>query len=366
MYCLRKHIAVLLLNCFIFISLAGPAVIAYPGYNDGSDEMETVLTGPRTVAEPEPADDDEELPAKSYQTPQTESGEPKTVDLGVRNVSSWTLHKEVPEGKNWCGQYATYVILKQHFGKDIKFKDLYEEVNPAGIFSAPDALVRYARDQGIPAAKHNNASLDDLRAQLDKGNPVTILGTGPDGKTPHYIAVTGYQTDAAGNIVSLQVADSCYMREIPVDEFKQMWANPLDGMNSALGTMSGYRNLMITYDGSRSFNFETSFDDSVANGITNIVAGWKKGSVSQMLRAVPQLGRALIGAVPVAVGRGIDWVGSKAYNWGKRKWSEGGFFGKVAGGAAVVAGGATKVAGKVVSGVGNAVSAVGNWIGNLW
>ena len=85
-----------------------------------------------------------------------------------------------------------------------------------------------------------------------------------------------------------------------------------------------------------------------------------------MLRAVPQLGGALIGAIPTAVGRGIDWLGSKPYDWGKRQWSEGGFWGKVASVPAMAVGGATKVVGKVVSGVGNAVSAVGNWLGNLW
>ncbi len=299
-------------------------------------------------------DDDEEKPASKE----------KTVDLGINNV--YGLKEEVPDGKNWCGQYATYAILKQHFGKDISFKDFYQEVNPAGIFSSPDDLVRYARKQGVPAGKHNNSTLSDLRAQLDAGNPVTILGTGSSGKIPHYIAVTGYTTDENGNIASLKVVDSCYMREIPVDEFKEMWGDPLGGMHSALGALGGYHNLMITYDGSSSFNFDCAFDDAVAGGITNLVAGWKNRSFTQITRAIPRLAGGLLGAIPTAIGRGVHWAGDKMSDWGRKKWNEGGFFNKVAGGASTVAGAVTKGVGTVVSSVGNAVSAVGNFLGSLW
>lgn len=288
----------------------------------------------------------------------------KTIDLGIKNI--YGLKEEVPDGTNWCGQYATYAILKQHFGKDISFKDFYQEVNPAGIFSSPDDLVRYAREQGVPAGKHNNSTLSDLKAQLDAGNPVTILGTGSSGKIPHYIAVTGYTTDEHGNIASLKVVDSCYMREIPVDEFNKMWGSPLGGMHSALGALGGYHNLMITYDGSSSFNLDCAFDDAVASGITNLVAGWKNRSFTQITRAIPRLAGGLLGAVPTAIGRGVNWVGNKMTDWGSKKWNEGGFFNKVAGGASTVVGTVTKGVGTVVSSVGNAVAAVGNFLGSLW
>jgi len=87
------------------------------------------------------------------------------------------------------------------FGLDGKNTD---PINLDGQFNV--GLAQFAEQHGYEATVVNHATTDMLRQQIDKGTPVVIpIDILDQGSINHDVVVTGYETDAAGNITAWHI-----------------------------------------------------------------------------------------------------------------------------------------------------------------
>lgn len=226
-----------------------------------------------------------------------------------------------PGINNNCGQIAMGTVLSAH-GCRVDLEEI-RRTNPAGIYSSPGTL-RSFLDARCGAAQHNNGTVNDLRAALDRGNPVIAL-IDADG-TPHWITITGYRTDNTGAISHFQVRDR-YMHTnadgegmMPVSEFQRVWRAPASGDSCTFWsvnaqTFSGYRNLWIETGPQcrgRGSPFETAADDLFVDSINHIVRGWRGGDPRTLRSGLIEGGFALVSTPMAAFGRWSsstgDWI----------------------------------------------------------
>lgn len=283
------------------------------------------------------------------------------------------------DGDNYCGQFAMSTLLN---GMGIKTdpQQVYSETNPAGIFTAPPIIVEHLRKSGVDARMKNKASVNDIARRIDEGRPVIVLVDSGSG-TPHWICITGYDTDASGKIVSLRMRDSYWGTDgphtMPIDKFTKAWKSPFG--DSTLGSLVTYENVLIdnlgtcdptstAYPGT----FGTATEDNMASGINDVVTGWKNHSVGQVIGGASKVILGLPGAI---VGVASNFAGNAADNMisnGQDRWNQGGFWNRVVGGASIVGGHVTGTiadAGKTVADawssgaslIGQGIKRIGSW-----
>lgn len=284
------------------------------------------------------------------------------------------------DGDNYCGQFAMSTLLN---GMGIKTdpQEVYQKSNPAGIFTSPPVIVEQLRSRGIDATMKNKASLGDITKRIDQGKSVMVLVDSGDG-TPHWICITGYDTNSKGEIESLRMRDSYWGVDGPhtmsVADFQKAWKSPFG--KGTLGDLLTYSNLLIDNNGTMQAGstpmypgtFSTATEDNMASGVNDVVSGYKNRSVSQVLGGAAKLLLGLPGALQ---GAASNFLGKKSegwISWGKDKMNQGGVGNKILGGAAVVGGQITNTvskAGKVVADVwssgatliGNGIKKIGSW-----
>ncbi len=145
---------------------------------------------------------------------------------------------------NACGTTSLANVMT-HWGMPRTHEQIDKSIRPFDLFTAPDKLVSYARDNGLRAELKSDASLDDLAKMVDQGVPPIVL-MDPDSDNNanlHYVTVTGYNRDANGKIKDLVIADSAggYRYTMPAAEFQKKWDNLKMG-----GIGTGLNNVMIT------------------------------------------------------------------------------------------------------------------------
>ena len=263
-----------------------------------------------------------------------------------------------------CGQFAMGIILGQ-LGCTVDMDKIFAESNPDGkSFTSPANVQRYMRSQGVETTLNNNSSIEALTAELDAGRPVMCLIS--TSGTAHWIAVTGYATDASGKVTGIRMSDSYYGNtgpyEMPVDQFLTQWNKPLkeysilDG-KLGLDNLTGYNRLMLTFGGKDSHtpsaldlfgSFSTAAGDAIFGGANSAVVGWNRKDPAQVVGGAVQAigGLAVQGAFGLPGG-----LLSTAGNWLKEK-----------GGTLAEQGGIAGVAGTVVSGIGAVVDGAGKII----
>lgn len=329
-----------------------------------------------------------------------ESGEIKTEDIPATDSSSAAEVESAPtmlnsngpngydgSGNNSCGQYATSTVFN-FYGLDETYPVTLKNMNPTGSFTSPDRIVDYWRKNGIAAGYKNKSSLNDIKKQLDSGNPAVCM-VDADG-SGHWITLIGYNKNADGSIKSFIMRDSFWgvnsNKEMPVEEFEKRWAKPLKPTNAALGVLLDYDRLLITPKGKDTAKkgikdflnlpntFDSAVNDQIANGANQLVLGlgqdltklksikdfdFKKVNLprtifgaAEALTALPQ--KLLLG-IP---GSALQDGGDSIKNWGDKISKKGGTIDKIVGGAAKGAGTAVNAAGKAVSAAGNAISTV--------
>ncbi|MEW6711072.1 MAG: C39 family peptidase [Candidatus Riflebacteria bacterium] len=263
------------------------------------------------------------------------------------------------DGDNYCGQFAMSTLLKG-MGINVDPQQVYKDTNPAGIFTAPPVIAEHLRKNGINARMKNKASVKDITKRIDEGRPVIVLVDSGDG-VPHWICITGYDTDASGKVTSLRMRDSYWGTDgphtMPIDEFEKAWKSPFG--NSVLGGLVSYENVLIdnlgtckptstAYPGT----FNTATEDNMASGINDVVTGWKNHSPGQVIGGATKLIVGLPGAIVGVASNFTRESGEKMVNWGQDRWNQGGFWNKVSGGASIVGGHIAEgvgTAGKVVA-----------------
>ncbi len=300
-------------------------------------------------------------------------------NLGVRPQNQFD-----GDARNACGTTSLASILDFWApGSPIaKHQVLDKAIRQADLFTAPDELLRFARDNGYRAGIKTDASLDDIRRMLDQGVPVQVM-VDPDGDggdiTLHYVAVTGYKTDASGRLTGLTITDpgGGEVYEEDADHFTKRWSNlKLQGVETGLNRM------MMTYvpegdrpikglDGQvrRAADLElpgngflgSVFSDSqpartLTRGISNAVNGAQNRNPVRMLGGAFQVLAGLPGLVGGAAGQYVQQGGDAALAWAGRKWQVGGPAGKAAAILGYAGGGIAKGIGWGLSKVGAAES----------
>jgi hypothetical protein len=293
-------------------------------------------------------------------------------------------------GNNYCGQYAMTSVLNA-MGGAVDFGRIYDESNPFGIFSAPTTLVEYLNRIGCQAWLRNGSTASALRAKLDAGKPVIVLVD--CGGTPHWVAVSGYKKDAAGNVISYELRDSVWgisgpngAHDMPAAEFERNWAAPLKGI-VVVRNLTDYSNLLIdigAYDPNQtrttpilSGNFHTSVEDSYAGGINDVVTGFGTWSPTSVVSGGGKLVSGVAGSALAVPGRGIRDGGAAVLDDAGSRWERGGFINRTAavgeyatGGLLYGTGATLNAGGQLISATGNAagntVKKAGNYISSAW
>jgi hypothetical protein len=227
---------------------------------------------------------------------------------------------------------------------------------------------------GINAKLKNKASVKNIAKRIDDGNPVMVLVDSGDG-IPHWVCITGYDTDDSGNIVSLRMRDSYWGTNGPhtmsIADFEKAWNSPFG--KGTLSNLVGYSNVLIDnygtcapdstpaiYPGS----FDTATEDNMASGINDVVTGWKNHSVAQVIGGASKLVIGLPSAITGVVSNFADKQSQNLISWGETKMDEGGLGNKIIGGAALATGVVTNSIANAGRAVSNAWSSQASIIGN--
>lgn len=274
-------------------------------------------------------------------------------------------------GNNYCGQYALATILPA-LGKSADFDRIYQEMNPAGIFTAPIHFVEYAKRAGAPARAVNGASRSDLKAQLDAGRPVALLLSCDGGvQSVHWVAVTGFKEENGKTF--WKVSDSYWgvgKKEgfvwMSDEELGQKWDKFLT--HPALGASVAYKNHAVFFDGKSGLSAEhaTAVEDAVLGGVNDVVAGWGNRRPGQVFAGVVEAGFGLLGAPGAALGRGLAWGGNWLEAKGKGIAASGSTLAKIGGTAVEWAGKGASLLGRGADFLGRTTAFLGNKIASLF
>jgi len=199
----------------------------------------TTPTTPRTPAHAPAA----KTPTKTTAAKTVKNTPPAT----ARDARDFGRYLQDQGNTNSCG--TTSLAMLMSFWKGTPGAYTHQQIDKSiRVFDGPTApsnIVSYLRGQGFRAEAVNNASVNDIRKYLDQGVPVQVLydpSANPSDLYLHYVDIVDYKADAAGNIVSLKIADPAggKLKDVPVAEFQKRWQN-LHLKNVDLGV----NNLMI-------------------------------------------------------------------------------------------------------------------------
>jgi hypothetical protein len=133
---------------------------------------------------------------------------------------------------NACGTTALSSVFT-YWNKPISPSRIDAAIRRLDLFTAPDELVRFARDNGMRASLKQGASLEDVARMLDQGVPPIALiepryNPNPNDLVLHYVTVKGYTRAPDGTIETLRIADSAgggHEYDLSADEFLQLWSD---------------------------------------------------------------------------------------------------------------------------------------------
>jgi hypothetical protein len=236
---------------------------------------------------------------------------------------------------NACGTTSLANVMT-HWGSPRTHQQIDKSIRAFDMFTAPDKLVEYARDNGMRAELKNDATLDDIAKMVDQGVPPMVLidpNSDDSDFVLHYVTVSGYNRDANGKITDVVIADSGGGERytLSAEEFQKKWDNLKlknvgTGFNNVMISVVPNDNRMITGgDGVQrrasdiklpQSSILSSLKSALARGIANRLANitnfaskvW--GGIKAVGRAAQSVGNA-IGNAAQAVGNAIS-NGAKA------------------------------------------------------
>src|SRR5215471_2854931 len=121
-----------------------------------------------------------QIPARNISTlaaPSTGTAAPAVTPSGettLPNVDTMPFFKQ--QG-NACGT-TTLAEIMSYLGVPETQADIDNTIRQMNIYTAPDDMIRYARDHGLEAEGYNNSSWDEVKAMLDAGHPVLAMVKG--------------------------------------------------------------------------------------------------------------------------------------------------------------------------------------------
>jgi hypothetical protein len=228
---------------------------------------------------------------------------------------------------NACGTTSLANVMT-HWGSPRTHEQIDKSIRAFNMFTAPDKLVEYARNNGMRASLKNDATLDDIAKMVDQGVPPIVLmdpGSESDANL-HYITVTGYNRDQNGKITDVVIADSAGGERytMPAEEFQKKWdslkmGNIGTGLNNVMITVVPNDNRTITGgDGVQrrasdiklpKSSFFSALKSSLARGVANLLSN-VTNFASKVWGGIKTVGTA-IGNAAQAVGNAFS-NGAKA------------------------------------------------------
>lgn len=190
-----------------------------------------------------------EAPAKGVKETARIAGDSTTLKSAPegRDVQDFDRFLEDQGATNGCGTTSLAMMLS--FWKDkpgaFNREKIDSSIRHFNLFTSPQNVGSYARDNGMRAEVVNKAKVEDLTKLLDQGVPTQILydpnGDGSD-EALHYVVATDYTKDEKGNVTGIKIADPAggYETTVPIEEFKERW-DKLEFM----GQNTGLSNVMI-------------------------------------------------------------------------------------------------------------------------
>lgn len=146
--------------------------------------------------------------------------------------------------RNACGT-TSLAMIAQYFGRNVTPQEIDRTSRSFGLFTSPDNLLSWARNNGFRAEMKNDASIDDLTRMIDQGVPPMCLvdsGSRTDIQL-HYVVVSGYDRGPDGEVSRLRLSDPMgRLREVTPEQFLREWDDiPF------VGVRTGERRLMMTF-----------------------------------------------------------------------------------------------------------------------
>ncbi|MCI0628317.1 MAG: C39 family peptidase [Acidobacteria bacterium] len=316
---------------------------------------------------------------------------------------------------NSCGT-TTLAEIMSYLGVPMTQADVDAAIRRTNIFTSPNDMIEFARDNGLEAEGYNNGTWEEVKSMIDAGYPVQAMLTGDDSVPVnggsesfsvdglHYIAITGYGTDPATGeeYVVYHDPNRATEQRISVADFEKMWGDVPggfdnyflaygrkgaalppgrdDGIEGTLGALDGVTNITNGFD--RIFSpdsfgsfvhgipqFFGGIVQTIGSGIGGLIqmgAGWLHGAVEgiPVLENIVQPFTDIFNGVGAVIGNIFNGVGEALDSIGGAFESlfEGDFGGFVEGVGDAVG----DVVGGVVDAVGDAVDAVGDAVSDFF
>ncbi|MGH9426117.1 MAG: C39 family peptidase [Terriglobia bacterium] len=225
---------------------------------------------------------------------------------------------------NACGT-TTLAEIMSYLGVPMTQADVDKGIRRMNTFTAPDDMIEFARDHGLEAEGYNHGTWEEVKSMIDAGYPVQAMVNGDDsvsvngGKATfsvdglHYIAITGYETDAATGeeFVIYHDPNRTTEQRISVSDFEKMWGD----------VPGGFDNYFLAY-GPEGADLPPGRDDGiestlgVLNGVTNFTNGldriFSPDSVGGFLHGIAQVYGSVYQTVGCFVGGlfqlGAGWL----------------------------------------------------------
>ena len=131
------------------------------------------------------------------------------------------------QGFNQCAGFSSAYLMR-HFGRNITGFEAYQKMPKLKNGTIlPKHLLSFLRQEGL-AAGYYKGSLDTLKAEVEKGNPVIVFIRSYKGsKTLHYVNVVGYDEN---NIYLAETIEDyinspskLYNRKLSNEDFLALW-----------------------------------------------------------------------------------------------------------------------------------------------
>lgn len=138
---------------------------------------------------------------------------------------------------NTCAQYAICTLVPE-----ISYDELCQSMNPKHQPTAARPMIELL-DSKLGATAHNHGKFEDLQEALDRGKKVIAFISSAQ-NNPHWVVVSGYKANQAGEITAWEIIDTSFSFNQPNgkallshQEFTSRWSCP---ENFASGKYSNY------------------------------------------------------------------------------------------------------------------------------
>lgn len=178
--------------------------------------------------------------SKDFRVLQVESGSKIRIDKnGSRIIDAVPF---IRQGKdNTCGQAVMTAIL-QFWGSELSYQEVVNQANPRNLPTTDYGLTNFLRSQGLQAQPFKGGTIENLIAEINKGNPIPVLLDFGGISQEHYVVVLGYNLEK-NTIIMHDSLEGPHV-EMPISTFETMWQNRSIRQVHIFGG-ENYRNFML-------------------------------------------------------------------------------------------------------------------------